>query len=139
MNWYITPLVIATLLGESLNNKGIDPYIYTAWVLRNRLESGRWANTLEGVATQLNQFSALNEPENVQKLLRYQKYHESKWNMARSALELVGIQRHTADPTKFATHYLTKSLYYSSKRPKWADDMVVTVIKYGHVYLRERA
>ena len=135
LNALITPLVICVIIGESLHNTKLDEaYLYTSHVLINRMRDGRWPDTLEGVATQPKQFSCMNDPENVNKLLRYQKYHPSIWEKARTAIELALIQR--KDPTLSATHYLTIDLYYSKRCPKWARNMIVTVIKFNHVYLK---
>ena len=131
----ITPLVIACILGESLHNTKLDEaYLFTSHVLINRMNDSRWPDTLEEVVLQSKQFSCMNDPENVRKLLNQQKYHPSIWEKARTALELASIQR--KDPTMGATNYLTIKLFNSSKCPAWAKKLEVTIIKYGHVYLK---
>src|SRR3990167_10378546 len=125
----ITPLVIACILGESLHNTKLDEaYLYTSHVLINRMNDSRWPNTLQEVVLQPKQFSCMNDPENVRKLLNYQKYHVSIWEKARTALELASIQR--KDPTLGAKWYMTEKLYYSKNRPKWASKMHITITKY---------
>ena len=135
MNIVITPLVIACILGESLHNTKFDEaYLFTSHVLINRMNDSRFPNTLEEVVLEPKQFSCMNDPENVKKLLNYQKYHHSIWERAESALELALIQR--KDPTLGANHYISISLYNSKRCPMWAKSMKVTIIKYGHVYFR---
>src|SRR3990167_8598280 len=126
----ITPLVIACILGESLHNTKLDEaYLFTSHVLLNRMNDSRWPDTLEEVVLQPLQFSCMNGPENVRKLLNYQKYHPSIWEKARTALELASIQR--KDPTLGAKWYMTKKLYYSKNRPSWTKNMTITVIKFN--------
>src|SRR3990167_6236753 len=128
----ITPLVIACILGESLHNTKLDEaYLFTSHVLINRMNDSRWPDTLEEIVLQPKQFSCMNDSENVKKLLNYQKYHPSIWEKARTALELASVQR--TDPTHSVTHYMTIELYDSNKRPSWANNMTVTVVKYNHV------
>ena len=130
----ITPLVIACVLGESLHNA--DAYYFTAWVIRNRVEAKAWPDDAEGVATQRLQFPAMNDPENVEKLLGYRKRHKILWEKAKAAIELAFIQRPFQDPTFGATHYVTETLYNSDRKGFWTK-MRVTTVKHGHVYLAE--
>src|SRR3990167_286018 len=127
----ISSLVIACILGESLHNTKLDEaYLFTSHVLINRMNDSRWPDTLEEVVLQSKQFSCMNDPKNVRKLLNYQKYHHSIWEKARTALELASIQR--KDPTMGAKWYLRTDLYNSSKCPAWAKKLKVAIVKYDH-------
>ena len=132
-----TNLVVACILGESSNKTKDVPnsYLMTAWVIRNRAEHPlQWPDTAEQVVTQRLQFSAMNDPVRVKRLLSYKQLHPSKWKKAKEMAELAFIQRPFQDPTFGACHYVTEDLYNSDRKGFWIG-LKVRTVRHGHVFL----
>ena len=132
-----TNLVVACILGESSNKTKDVPnsYLMTAWVIRNRAEHPlQWPDTAEQVVTQRLQFSAMNDPIRVKRLLRYKAEYPTEWKMARKQIERALRERPYQDPTFGACHYVTEDLYNSDRKGFWIGLRVRTV-RHGHVFL----
>jgi len=105
------------------------------WVMhtiRNRLEDGRWGRTLEAVAWQDAQYSALNPTDpNLRKAAQaaISEGDPLFLTILDEARDVMG----EPDPTGGATHYYATSI----RPPYWARALTRIATVSGHVFLRE--
>lgn len=112
-------VVARTILGEAVGESR-EGQEAVAWVIRNRVESGRYPDTAEGVARQPYQFSAWNDPRtggNGWVHVRSGDAYDEALDVAISV-----FAGHTPDPTYGATHYYAPAGMPGEAAPYWWDD-----------------
>jgi len=109
-----------------------------AWVLVNRLATGRWGTTMLDVATARLQFSSMTDLGDFETIL-WPNSHCSPGDLAAwaTALDCMAIATVGAvpDPTSGATFYFAESI----AKPSWADSMMLTATIGGQEFYREAA
>lgn len=126
----LTGLIWGEARGEPIQGK-----IAVAWVVRHRVEDGRWPNTYEGVILQPRQFSCFNldDPNHhavLNSLSPSWYWKDPAWRECRFAAMGV-ISSWVQDVTKGANHYNTLGC-----DPTWDDKMVLTVTIGKHEFFR---
>lgn len=97
-----------------------------AWVMFNRLQTGKWGKTMTDVVTAHLQFSsitALGDPQTVVwPNSRLAPGDASAWQYAVLLPDLVGTAGQSQDPTSGACYYFADSI----SKPVWAASMLLT-------------
>jgi len=137
-------LLTATIWGEARRVEDTiteeeKEYACIANTIKNRaLNKARWPNDISSVILQRKQFSCWNENDaNRPKMIEFLETHEppETWDMMNRIAEDM-MSETIEDLSLGANHYMSKSLYFSSKCPSWSKDMKTTAIFGGHVFLK---
>lgn len=105
--------------GESFYGK-----VLVGWVIKNRVNDTRWADTYVGVITERRQFSAFNidDPQ----VALFPNEESQSWADCVAAADAV---LETVTPVTTANHYHTRNV-----NPKWADKTRIVMIEGNHVF-----
>lgn len=96
------------------------------WVIKNRLASGRWGDTIQEVVTAPWQFSAFNKDD--PNSILFPKHGDWAW-----AECLQTVEDNQPDPTNGAMYYYSKII----PKPSWAEKMVLTLVEGKTEFYRE--
>lgn len=121
-----------TILGRTLagEDTSLEGMLAVASVVQNRSKQEK--KSINDVC--LLYFDCWNTYKKRRMMLT--NYYEVKEKAEKVAL--LAYQNELEDKVNGATHFVTKKLYYSSKRPYWVDDMKVTKVVGNHIYMKER-
>lgn len=112
-----------TVYREAMN-QGLDGMEAVAWVIMNRLKSGKHGGSIMEVCTERLQFSSMTaegNPMTIKWPTRMNLAEANAWRLAGMACE--GVEDGTvADPTKGATYYYANTI----APPKWASAYTLT-------------
>ena len=111
--------VVAKTVWAEARGEGLTGMLCVAYVIKNRLVSGLWGNTLEKVCKAPYQFSCWNPDDSNRKVLDRWSW-ESKdpsqlFALGAVAAALFGL---AVDPTLGATHY------HTTAKPNWIPNVV---------------
>lgn len=120
-----------TLWGEA-RGEPFSGQVAVAWVIKNRLNTGRWGNTFDQVCMFPKQFSCWNEGDPNRGKAMTVNANDPTFLRAKGITALVAWGD-LPDPTQGATHYFTRFI----PEPSWAKDMVTTNVIANHRFLRE--
>lgn len=130
-----------TVWAES-RSEPVEGQVAVAWVIKNR--AARRRQTIQKVCLAPWQFSCWWEDSKnagllalrAERMLEGRIMPEPKWLelLQRCHQVLIGA---IPDPTGFADHYLTTSLYQSEDAPAWARVLPVTVTIGRHTFLKD--
>lgn len=113
-----------------------DGQVAVAWVIRNRLESGRWGNSLGSVCLWRNQFSGwLSSDPNFGASCALQDSDKTLAALSDILDEVMTADPKT-DPTGGAQYYFASSM---KQPPTWAAGMVQTATIGRHNFFKEPA
>jgi spore germination cell wall hydrolase CwlJ-like protein len=127
INW-----VARTLYGEFSGYKPI--YQETAaWVIRNRLDSGKWGDTYEEVVTARKQFSCFRKNDPNYKKVMDPNPKGKRWNRAVESATTVLNAPESANPIPGVMYYYSpRSMTPPGTVPDWAKGR--TTIKVKGIY-----
>ena len=111
---YSVEIATATIAMEA-SGEGPDGELAVAFVLINRLKTGRWGSTLAAVALARKQFSCWNEDDPNRMRMALMKNADPAIVSAQAALDKA--TSNNPDPTKGATHYYSVDM---PQPPFWA-------------------
>ena len=108
-----------------------------AWVMWNRLQSGKWGKTMTDVVTARLQFSSMTALGDPMTIL-WPNSHLSPgdaaaWQYAVLCPDLVATAGQSQDPTNGSTFYFANSI----AKPSWADSMTLTATIGDQEFYRE--
>lgn len=118
---YSVQIAAATIAMEA-SGEGQDGQLAVAFVLINRLKTGRWGSTLASVALARKQFSCWNEDDPNRLRMAGMKNADPAILAAEKALDLASSGG--SDPTHGATHYYSITM---SEPPEWASQATFLV------------
>lgn len=123
-----------TIFGEARGEKGLDPLIAVAWVIRNRAEArdrqGRpnwWGDTPAHVCLKPAQFSTWNHDDPNLAVIEAATLDQPRFAQCYGVACLVLTGDDLVDPTQKATHYFAAGI----PAPRWSVGMTQTV-EIGH-------
>jgi hypothetical protein len=118
-------LVIRTVLGEAANEPD-EGMAAVAAVIRNRVQSGRFGNSVPEVVLKPKQFEPWNTPEGRS---RMQGYAPDSEPYSRAARAVDSVFAEGSDPTSGATHFYSPTAQAALGRepPKWAQGEPQTI------------
>ena len=107
-----------TIYGEA-RGESIETMLAVGWVIRNRLQAGRYGSTYKDVVLQPKQFSCWNESDPNYRLIKGMPKGRL-WEVCIGVAIVVmqSMERH--NPVKGVKHYYDKSL--DSNPPYWAEE-----------------
>ncbi len=126
-----------TIYGEARgeSEKGM---VACAFVIRNRCWDDRWPNTIKEVCQQPQQFSCWNPDDPNKGLIEVATMDDPAFLQAMTiAFQMINGDLRE-DITNGSTHYMTNDLFYSLRRPVWANENQMRIVaEIGrHVFLR---
>jgi spore germination cell wall hydrolase CwlJ-like protein len=103
----------------------MSSFEYIGWVIKNRLTSSHYPNTVAGVILQDRQFSAFNDPGRKRKLLNmeYPTVKITEFRRAYRMAEYILTASDSLNPLPGVTHfYMSATLKreYGKSKPHWA-------------------
>jgi spore germination cell wall hydrolase CwlJ-like protein len=124
-----TKIVSLVIAGEA-GGEGVEGMKAVACVIANRMDKRN--KSAYDIVTQRFQFSAYEDMPMCER--NYKDVNDVTDALAMCLYSGVFFKL-IKDSTRGADHYLTRKLYYSDKRPSWADDMVIMAEIGNHVFL----
>lgn len=124
--WWLTATVWMEARGESRQGK-----LAVAYVLLNRLHSGKWGERAGEVCLANKQFSCWNSDSPTRKALACTDELTPSWIDSAEAVR-IAVAGEKPDPTGGALHYYNPDVV----QPKWDDHSRPRVVIGHHVFVR---
>ena len=141
----IEELMIGNMYGEARMIEGDmveddREYLAIGCVVRNRVLSLRFPNSYHEVILQRRQFSWANEgdPNRSMVIEFLMNGKDTKTYKRMKAWAKAIIENKTTDFSNGADHYVAQWLYEKEEKQHWIDDMKITAVWGGHVFLRSK-
>ena len=125
-------LALMTIYMEA-SDQGTEGIHAVAWVIANRVRSGKWGKTPGEVVLAPEQFSCWNTGNTNRIRMAKASGEDPIWGEIAMAFNEAMTYQPPSDPTGGAMYYFNPKL----AKPSWAEHMKQTVTVKDHVFYRE--